>query len=119
MIYSSYQVRQTTLQKSFHFLCTYPRKVFSARGRVSTIPWPSTEPIMAPGGRDLGDFLSFCAGLVIYSSYQVQQTTCLKTFHFLCTYARKVFSAWAEVWSISWPSTEPIMAPGGRDLGDF
>ena len=45
------------------------------------------------------EIFEFLAGLVIYSSYQVQQTTCLKTFHFLCTYPRKVFSAWTEVWT--------------------
>ena len=54
-----------------------------------------------------------------YSSYQVHSTTCLKTFLFLCTYPRKVFSAWTEDWTIPWPSTAPIMAPGGRDLRDF
>ena len=56
---------------------------------------------------------------MIYSSYQVQQITYLKSFHFLFTYPRKVFSAWTEVWTGAWPSTAPIMAPGGRDLGDF
>ena len=56
---------------------------------------------------------------MIYSSYQVQQTTYLKSFHFLCTYPRKDSSAWTEVWSGAWPSTVSIMAPGGRDLGDF
>ena len=61
----------------------------------------------------------FLGGLVIYSSYQVKRTTYLKSFHFLCTHPRKDSSAWTEVWSISWPSTAPIMAPGGRDLGDF
>ena len=61
----------------------------------------------------------FLGGLVIYSSYQVQQITYLKSFHFLFTYPRKVFSAWTEVWTGAWPSTAPIMAPGGRDLGDF
>ena len=33
--------------------------------------------------------------------------------------ASKVFSAWTEVWTGAWPSTASIMAPGGRDLGDF
>ena len=56
---------------------------------------------------------------MIYSSYQVQQATCLKSFLFLCTHPRKVFSAWAEVWVVPWPSTASIIAPGGRDLGDF
>ena len=31
----------------------------------------------------------------------------------------KVLSAWTEVWTGTWPSTASIMAPGGRDLGDF
>ena len=77
---------------------------------------------MAPGGRDLdrfSRFLRFWEGLVIYSSYQVLTTTCLKSFLFLCIYPDKVFSACAEVWSGTWPSTAPIMAPGGRDLGKF
>ena len=47
---------------------------------------------------------------MICNSYQAQQTTCLESFHFLCTYPRKDFSAWAEVWSGTWPSMAPIMA---------
>ena len=61
----------------------------------------------------------FQGELVTYGSYQVKATTCLKSYIYLCTYPRKVFSAWAEVWSIPWPSTTSIMAPGGRDLDDF
>ena len=74
--------------------------------------------VMVLGGRDWAIF-EFLGGLVIYSSCQVEQTTYLKSFHFLCTYSHKVFSAWAEVWTGTWPSTAPIIAPGGRDLGDF
>ena len=66
-----------------------------------------------------GQIFEFLGGLVIYSSYQVQGTTCLKSFHFLCTYPGKVFSAWTEVWTGTWPSSASIMASGGRDLGDF
>ena len=42
-------------------------------------------------------FLSFWEGLVIYSSYQVEKTTCLESFRFLCTYPGKDSSAWTEV----------------------
>ena len=37
----------------------------------------------------------------------------------LLQYDNKVPSALAEVWIIPWPSTASIMAPEGRDLGDF
>ena len=33
--------------------------------------------------------------------------------------ANEGFSAWTEVWIIHWPLTAFIIAPGGRDLGDF
>ena len=56
---------------------------------------------------------------MLSSSYQVQQTTYLKSFPFLCTYPRKDRSDWTEVWTVPWPSTASIMAPGGRDLDDF
>ena len=56
---------------------------------------------------------------MIYSSYQVNVSTCLKSFHFLFTYPGKVFSAWTEVWSIPWPSTASIMAPAGSFLAKF
>ena len=82
--------------------------------------------VLGPQGRLLSlqevatwKIFEFLGGLVSCRSYQVQQTTCLKSFHFLCTYPHKVFSAWAEVWSIPWPSRAPIIAPGGRDLDDF
>ena len=65
------------------------------------------------------EIFEFLGGLVIHSSYQVKTTTYLKSSLLLCTYPRKVFSAWTEVWSGAWPSTASIMAPGGRDLGDF
>ena len=71
------------------------------------------------GGSRSGRFFEFLGGLVIYRSDEVQQTTCLKSLHFLCAYPSKVFSAWTEVWSIPWPSTASTMSPGGRDLGDF
>ena len=63
------------------------------------------------------EIFEFLGGLVISSSYQVKTTTYLKSSLFLFTYARKVFSAWTEVWTIPWPSAASIMAPGGRDLG--
>ena len=56
---------------------------------------------------------------MIYSSYQVEQPTCVKSFLFLCTYPGKDSSAWTEVPTGTWPPTASIMAPGGRDLGDF
>ena len=67
----------------------------------------------------IGTIFEFLGGLVIDSSYQVDATTCLKSFHFLCAYPRKVVSAWTEVWTGAWPSTASIMAPGGRKPGDF
>ena len=42
--------------KSYRHLGVYASKVFSTGGTVLTIPWPSTMPIIALGGRDLGDF---------------------------------------------------------------
>ena len=65
------------------------------------------------------EIFEFLGGLVISSSYQVKTTTYLKSSLFLFPYPRKVFSAWTEVWIIPWPSTAPIMSPGGRDLGRF
>ena len=64
---------------------------------------PQRSSIMVPGGRSGQNcnIFEFLGGLVIYKSYQVQQTTYLKSFHFLCTYPRKVFSAWAAVWSMT------------------
>ena len=53
-------------------------------------------------------------GLVIYSSYQVEATTKIKSYPYLSLYPRKVFSAWTEVLSIPWPSTVPITAFWGR-----
>ena len=58
-------------------------------------------------------------GLVTYCSYQGEPTAKLKSYRHLCTYPRKVVSAWTEDWSIPRPSTASITAPGGRDLGDF
>ena len=55
--------------------------------------------------------------LVIYTSYQVEATTKIKLYPHLVLYPCKVFSASTEVWRIPWPSTAPITAPGGRDLG--
>ena len=77
---------------------------------------------MVHGGRDLREFFEIfevLGGLAMYGSYQVTTTTCLKPSHFLCIYPHKVFSACAEVRTGTWPSTVSIMAPGGRDLGDF
>ena len=56
---------------------------------------------------------------MIYSSYQVQQTTCLKSFHFLSVYTKKGFSSGGTVWSATWASTASITTPGGRDLDRF
>ena len=54
-----------------------------------------------------------------YSSYQVKTTTWINLYRYLGIYAKKDSSAWTEVWSGARPSTAPITAPGGRDLGDF
>ena len=37
----------------------------------------------------------------------------------LAVYVNKVLSAWTEVWSGCYRARSSIMAPGGRDLGDF
>ena len=54
-----------------------------------------------------------------YSSCQVKVTAKIFLHRRLCVQAEKVSSAWAKVWTATWPSGEGIMAPGGRDLGDF
>ena len=46
--------------------------------------------------------------LVTYSFYYVEATTKIKSYLHLCTYPRKVLSAWAEVWRIPWSSVAPI-----------
>ena len=100
VIYSSYQVQRTTCLKSSLFLCTYPRKVFSAWTEVPTV----SDSYLVPNGvyygsrrSRSGQIFEILGGLVIYISYQVKVTTCLKSFNFLCAYPRKVFSAWTEV----------------------
>ena len=40
-------------------------------------------------------------------------------YHDLVKYVNTVLSAWTEVWTISCPSRASIMAPEGRDQGDF
>ena len=50
-------------------------------------------------------------GLVIYSSYQVNVTTYLESFLFLCVCAKKGFSSGGTVWPDTWPSRASIMAP--------
>ena len=55
-----------------------------------------------------GRFLSFWAGWWYIILTKVKSTTYLKSFHFLCTYPRKLFSAWTEVWTGTWPSTASI-----------
>ena len=58
-------------------------------------------------------------GLVTCSSCHVRPTTRVQSHRCLGMYPRKVSSAWTEVWSIPWPSTAPITAPGGRDMEHF
>ena len=59
MTYSSYQVTAIIRIKSYYYLGIYPEKASGAWAEVSTGPWFPTAPIMAPGGRDLGDFFGF------------------------------------------------------------
>ena len=47
-----------------------------------------------------------------YSSYQVCQTTSIKSYHLLGTSARKVSSAWTEVWPGSYRSSKRFWFPG-------
>ena len=49
----------------------------------------------------------------------MKTTTWINLYRYLGLYAKKDSSAWTEVWSGARPSTAPITAPGGRDLGDF
>ena len=101
-------------------LGVYVHKVLSAWAEVWTGSWPSRASIMVPELRvAIWTIFEILGGLMISTTRQVQPTSCLKLFCFLCTYPRKVFSAWAEVWVPTLPSTASIMAPGGRDLGDF
>ena len=56
---------------------------------------------------------------MIYSSYQVQATTKIKSYSDLWVWTEKESRAWGMVWDGTWPSRASIMAPGGRDLGRF
>jgi hypothetical protein len=107
--YSSYQVKPTTCLKSFHFLCTYPRKVFSAWIEVSAITFPPSASITVTGVKNVGNFWDL-GGPVIYSSYHMRPITWIKLCRHLGAYTKEVSSAWAEVCT----STCTIMAPVGR-----
>ena len=54
----------------------------------------------------------------MYNSISMQNT-CDGPYNYLGPYVNKIFSTQTEVWSGARPSTAPITAPGGRDLGDF
>ena len=86
--------------------------------------WPISSlkgKVLGPGGRDLGRFrdsgVSGRAG-DIYNSTSTPNY-CDEPYGDISAYVNDILSAWTEVWSISWPSTAPITAPGGRDLGGF
>ena len=69
-------------------------------------------------GSRTGRFLRFRAGWR-YSYRRVCPNPNIEPYCRLCTYLGKDSSAWAEVWAGTWPSGEGIVAPGGRDLGNF
>lgn len=74
--------------------------------------------LLWPQNKKLGDF-EFLGGLETSGSYQVQPATEIKSYPHLALYPRKVFSAWTEVRSVSWPPTALNTASAGRDLDDF
>ena len=96
----------------------YAKKGYSAWTDDWSGIWPSTASIMALGGREW-DVFEFLRGLVICSSYQVKLSTCVKSYRHLWVYTEKECSAWIKVSTGTCPSTGPIMAPGGRNLGHF
>ena len=73
---------------------------------------------MAPGGRDLGDFVILGEAGDIHNSTSMSNY-CDKQYGDLGRYVKMRFSAWTEVWSGSNCARASIMAPGGRGLGDF
>ena len=79
---------------------------------------PQRRLLRLPGVA-IWDIFEVLDGLMTCSSYQVEATTKIKSYIHLGTYPGKVVSAGGTVWSIPWPSTVPITAPGGRDLGYF
>ena len=56
---------------------------------------------------------------MIYNSKQVPATTFLKSYLYLSIHTKNGFSAGGTVWSGTYRARASIMAPGGRDLGDF
>ena len=108
--------------EAYSDVCIEIKKESSAWGKVWSGTWTSGASIMAPGGRDLGRFLTFSnfwAGLVIYSSCQQQPATRIKPYSDVCIEVKKESSAWGKVWSGTWTSRASIMAPGGHDLGSY
>ena len=61
-------------------------------------------------GVAIWDIFEFLDGLVIYSLYQVEATTWIKSYVDLGTYPRKVFSALTEVWTGTGSSRTNITA---------
>ena len=112
------QVCRTTDMKYIITFVYTQRRILALGPRFGLVLGPQRRLLWLPEVA-IWEIFEFLGGLVIHSSYQVKTTTYLKSSLFLFTYARKVFSAWAEVWSGAWPSTASIMAPEDRDLGDF
>ena len=55
MIDSSYQVKTITFLKSYLYLCSYPKRGFSAGGTVWSGTYRARASIVPPGDHDLGD----------------------------------------------------------------
>ena len=118
MLFSSHEVNYRN--KSYVYLSIYPHKHPSACAEVWTGTWPSTVPIRiptVPGGRGLGYFWSFMSCAINNSTSMPNYSDV--PYCYLGIYRNKSSSAWADVWSIPWPSKASNMAPGGRAMEAF
>ena len=60
------------------------------------------------------EIFEFLGGLVIYSSYQVDVLTWVKSYLYLCIYPKKGFSSGGTVWSGTYRARPSITVPEGR-----
>ena len=77
---------------------------------------------MVPGGRDLDGFFEIFE--ILGGAGDIHNSTSVPNYRSeayggLGNYVKKDPSAWTEVWSGPWPSTAPLTAHRGRDVGDF
>ena len=71
---------------------------------------------MVPGGRDLDGFFEIFE--ILGGAGDIHNSTS-EAYGGLGNYVKKDPSARTEVWSGPWPSTAPLTAHRGRDVGDF